>query len=57
MSMRISCARRAERFGILKVQQKPRTSGFRVPSGFTVTQTEVNMRGVCSACAEQEVAR
>ena len=36
---------------------KPRTSGFRVPSGFTVTQTEVNMRGVCPACAEQEVAR
>ena len=36
---------------------KPRTSGFRVPRGFQVTQTEMNMRGICPACAEQGVAQ
>ena len=36
---------------------KPRTSGFRVPRGYQVTQTEMNMRGICPACAEQGVAQ
>ena len=36
---------------------KPRTSGFKVPQGFQVTQTEMNMRGVCPDCAKQEAAR
>ena len=36
---------------------KPRTSGFKVPRGFQVMQTEMNMRGVCPGCAKQEGAR
>ena len=36
---------------------KPRTSGFRVPRGVQVTQTEMNMRGICPAGAEQGVAQ
>ena len=36
---------------------KPRTSGFKVPQGFQVTQTEMTIRGVCPDCAKQETAR
>ncbi len=36
---------------------KPRKSGFKVPQGFQVTQTEMNMRGVCPDCAKLEGAR
>ena len=34
---------------------KPRSSGFKVPSGYKIAQVEMNMRGVCPDCADKEV--
>ena len=36
---------------------KPLSSGFKVPKGYKVTQSEMNMRGVCPNCTEKEVSR